>query len=181
MNWGKLFGRTEADEEEQYHDLTLTDLQNGYMVDYDLRTWEVTGRNTYDYDGEMSQEWQLQSADEVRFLERSMEDGKVCCTLTRRIDLAAIQEPVADEIGRNDDPPEQIHYQGEPYLGVESSSGLFREGGEGAGREFVVWTFEGGENQVLFITQWGQREFAAYAGEYVEEYQFTDILPRGEE
>jgi hypothetical protein len=34
---------------------------------------------------------------------------------------------------------------------------------------------------VLFISQWGPQDFTAYAGEYVEEYQFTDILPRAED
>ena len=179
MNWGRFFGRREA--EEPYHELTLADLQLGYLVDYDLRTWEVTGRNTYDYDGDLSEEWQLQSGDEVRFLERSVEDGQTLWTLTRRIDLTAIQEPVAAEITRNEDPPEEIHYQGERFTGVESSSGLFREGGDGPGREFIVWTFEGGTDGVLFLTQWGENDYVAYAGEYVKEYQFTDILPRGEE
>ena len=100
MNLRKLFGRDddEKEEEEYYQDLTLERMKVGYMVDYDLKTWEVTGCNSYDYDGFISREWELKSGDEVRLLERSEEDGKAEWTLTRRIQVQRIEEPVVDAI-----------------------------------------------------------------------------------
>ena len=77
----------------------------------------------------------------------------------------------------NEDPPETIRYSGKQYKGTESSAGLYRKNAEGEGREFVIWSFESGEGRLLYISQWGEREFSAYEGENVQEYQFTDILP----
>ena len=67
MNFRKLFGR-DKEEEEAYQDYTLDTMKKGYMVDYDLQTWVVTGYTTYDYDGFITQEWELRGGDEVRFL-----------------------------------------------------------------------------------------------------------------
>ena len=181
MGFKKWFGKEDDDQEESYLDLTLERMKVGYMVDYDLKTWEVIGCNTYDYDGFPTREWELRSGDEVCFLERGVEDGKVELTLTRRIQVNQIEEPVADTIIAEEDPPQEVHFDGRLYAAVESSAGLFREGGTGEEREFVNWSYEEGEDRVLFISQWGEREFAAYEGEYVEEYQFTDILPGAEE
>ncbi len=181
MGFKKWFGKEDDDQEESYLDLTLERMKAGYMVDYDLKTWEVIGCNTYDYDGFPTREWELRSGDEVRFLERGVEDGKVELTLTQKIHVNQIKESVADAIVSEEDPPQEVHFDGRSYEAVESSAGLFREGGDGEEREFVNWSYEAGEDRVLFISQWGERDFAAYEGEYVEEYQFTDILPGAEE
>jgi hypothetical protein len=128
-----------------------------------------------------NEEWVLRSGDDVRFLEGTEEDGRTRWTWTRSIDLTEIAEPVADFLVRGDDPPEEIHFEGMLYQGVESSAGLFLQNGEGPEREFIVWTYEADGERVLFISQWGERDFSAYQGSYVEEYQFTDILPKPEE
>ena len=57
----------------------------------------------------------------------------------------------------------------------------YRKGGDGAEREFVTWSFAAEDGLLLFINQRGDRDFSAYAGSAVEEYQFTDILPAGGE
>ena len=57
------------------------------------------------------------------------------------------------------------------------------DGGEsaaGSGEEFINWSYvDESEKQVLVIEQWGENEFAASAGEVVEPYQFSNILPGG--
>ncbi|MBW2366658.1 MAG: DUF4178 domain-containing protein, partial [Deltaproteobacteria bacterium] len=56
-------------------DLTLSDLKMGYMVDYDLKTWQVTAHNTYDWgDGDLTLEWQLKSHDDTIYLELESDD-----------------------------------------------------------------------------------------------------------
>ena len=44
----------------------------------------------------------------------------------------------------------------------------------------VSWTYcdNSGKN-VLFVTQYGERDFKFVVGEYVQEYQFMNILPSG--
>ena len=176
MGLRKWFGRG-GEEGETFEDYTLSAMKSGYMVDYDLRTWQVTAYQTYDYDGFVTTEWELVQGKEIRFLERSEDDGRIEWTFTQRIEINQIEEPVIDHIVTHEDPPETITYQGRSYHAVESSAGLMREQGEGEGVEFVSWSYEGEDDRLLFITQWGERDFKAYEGIYAEEYQFSDILP----
>ena len=176
----KWFGK-EQKEEEFITDYTLKMMKKGFLVDYDLETWEVIEYNAFDYDGYITQEWALQNGDDVRYLERGEEEGKAECTLTRRIEVQAIEEAVVDAIVQEEEPPELIHYEGRAYSGTESGAGHLREDGTGPGRPFVSWSFAGPDDRVLFLSQWGERDIAAYEGVYVEEYQFTDILPGSQE
>jgi hypothetical protein len=44
---------------------------------------------------------------------------------------------------------------------------------------FLYWEYESSDGtKVITVEQWGDTEFEASAGEYVEEYQFSNILPR---
>lgn len=181
MSLKRWFGRGGGEgEAEEYRDYTLETMKKGYLVDYDLKTWEVTGYATYDYDGSVAQEWELRGANEVWFLEREEDDGETEWTLTRKIQLGEIREDVAGAIEAQDDPPEELHFEDALYKAVESGAGLYRAGGDDPAREFVNWSYESGEDRVLFVSQWGERDFSAYAGTRVEEYQFTDILPGGQ-
>ncbi len=175
----KWFGGGEEEGEEPARtDYTLDTMQVGYLVDYDLKTWEVVGYHTCDYEGFETQEWELRCGDERRFLEKD-EDQLV---FTAKIGVRQIQENVADAISQDGDPPKQLHFQDRAYAAVESSAGEMREGGKGLGHDFVSWSYESADGKrVLFISQWGERDFRAYEGEYVEEYQFTDILPSPKE
>lgn len=175
----KWFGGGEGEEEEAPRtDYTLDAMQVGYLVDCDLKTWEVVGYNTCDYEGFETQEWELRCGDELRFLEK----GEDQWVLTTKIPLREIREEVAAAIANHGDPPEELHCLERTYKAVESSAGEFREGGKGLGREFVSWSYESADGErVLFVSQWGERDFRAYEGAYVEEYQFTDILPAPKE
>ena len=182
MGFKKWFGSSDDETAElAYVEYTLGIMQVGFLVDYDLKTWQVTGYGTYDYDGYETEEWELTADRQVHFLERGEEDGKQIWTLTRAIDLGEIEGDIAAAIIAADDPPEEVRFEGRTYEGTESSAGLYRKGGDGAEREFVTWSFAAEDGLLLFINQRGDRDFSAYAGSAVEEYQFTDILPAGRE
>jgi hypothetical protein len=182
----KWFGGDAEEERDGLADLRLETMRNGDLVDYDLKTWEVTGRSAYDYEGFPAQEWQLTSGNDVCFLERSEEDGKTEWILTRSIDVGDIQEDVTAALTADEDPPAVIHFQNRTYEATESSAGVQTDLADdgstvaGSGREFISWSYEGEERRVLFLAQWGEQRFTAYEGEQVEEYSFTDILPGGE-
>ena len=183
VSFKKLWRRDKEPEVDPLVDYTLDKMRIGFLVDYDLQTWEVTSITEYDYDGLETEEWQLASGDQVRFLERAAEDGKVEWTLTRRIPLRDVDGDVAGTILDEGEPPEQVWFEDVEYAAVESGSGSMVEttGDPGASeaREFVSWSYEGEGGRVLYVVQSGDRDFFAYEGEYVEEYQFTNILPAG--
>ena len=185
VNFRKWMGKND-ESEETLLELTLSTMKVGYLVDYDLNTWQVIGINDFDYDGYPAREWELRYGDEVRFLERGEDDGRVEWTLTRRVDLSDVDEDMAGIILDDGEPPEVVSYEDRRYLAVESSSGVQRrvesaggvdEDPDDEGHEFVSWSYGGKDGRVLFLVQRGERDFAAYEGAEVQEYQFTDILP----
>lgn len=189
VNFRKWLAKKES-EDTSYQDLTLELMTAGFLVDYDLETWEVIGVNVYDYDGFQAQEWELRCNNEMRFLERAEDDGQIEWTLTRRVPLGEVGGDVAGAILDGGDPPEVVTYKDRAYNAVESSTGIRRPFDDGGGEEeagdddeggeFVSWSYEGEDRRVLYVLQRGEREFVAYEGEYVEEYQFTEILPSPE-
>jgi hypothetical protein len=59
------------------------------------------------------------------------------------------------------------------------AGGHFYKDGTGPGQELLEWCFEDESGKkLLTIEQWGEDEFEAFIGEQVEEYQFSNILPR---
>ena len=74
MAWG--FGKKKKKEEfDPLQDLVLSKLKVGYFLDYDMKTWEVTEYNIYDWDdGDHSYEWELTSGNEVVYLELEDDD-----------------------------------------------------------------------------------------------------------
>ena len=96
------------------------------------------------------------------------------------VPFGSLGSGLKEHIQQHGDPPDEIEFEGMTYYLEETAGGHFLKGGQGAGREFLRWSFadESGK-KLLEIEQWGENDFEASAGEEVEEYQFTNILPRG--
>jgi len=170
--------KTAEPEIDPLKDLVLAKLRVGYLVDYDLKTWQVTAYNRYRFnDGATTEEWELTAGREKRYLELSQDDGDVWC-LARKVPIGALEGNVRNHIIEHDDPPDQVIHQGTTYYLDSSVGGKMFAGGGGAGQELIKWEFidEDDEN-FLTVEQWGETEFEASAGTYVEDYQFTNILP----
>ncbi|NOX36004.1 MAG: DUF4178 domain-containing protein [Calditrichaeota bacterium] len=174
-----FFKKKDKKEFDPLRDLTLEKLQVGYLVDYDMKTWEVTAHHRYDFgEGYTAEEWELTAGREKIYLEKS-EDDDVEWTVSRKIPLGAIQEDVRSYIIEHDDPPHQITYKGKTYYLDESGAGYFYEDGKEPPIGFVYWDFIDEEDEhFVTIEQWGETEFEAAFGYYVEPYQFSNILPR---
>ncbi|MCR4288737.1 MAG: DUF4178 domain-containing protein [Candidatus Scalindua sp.] len=176
MAW---FGKKKKKEEfDPLQDLVLSKLKVGYFLDYDMKTWEVTEYNTYDWDdGDHSYEWELTSGNEVVYLELE-DDDEPEWILAKKISLKSVGRGIRKHIQENDDPPNMINYEGVEYTIDEGSGGYFRKGGGKERIEFLYWDYyDLSEEKTLTIEQWGEDKFDASVGNYVEEYQFTNILP----
>ena len=173
----RLFGRKKkADEEpDPLADLVLEKLRVGYMLDYDLRTWQVTGYSRYRFAGrEDCEEWELTAGREQRYLE--LADG--AWSLSASIAIGDIAGDIRQHILDHDDPPERIIFEGTVYRLDASYAGHMLPGGDGAGRQVIRWEFvDEDETRFVGIEQWSETEFTAAAGSAVEDYQFTHILP----
>ena len=162
------------------HDLTLSKLKVGFLVDYNMKNWEVVGYNVYEYGrNDEAEEWCLRAEGALVFLER-YEDDEVEWSFAKKIRMSSIEENLAKHIGQFDEPPRKIHYQNKVFTLDEEDSGLYYEDGKAPGQEFISWTFlSDDEESFVSVEQWGENDFEAAAGFYVEEYEFTNILPGG--
>ena len=177
------FKKKEEEGVDPLSGLTLRGLKKGYFLDFDMKTWEVTAHNRYDYDGDWTDEWELTAADDVRYLELEVDDEETW-TLYRKVSVREIEEDVRSAIMEDADPPDTVTFEGAEYEAESSDAGHFHaNGGEstaGQGKEFVNWTYvDESESKVLVIEQWGEDDFAASAGEFVQTYMFSSILPGG--
>ncbi|MEW6264305.1 MAG: DUF4178 domain-containing protein [Thermodesulfobacteriota bacterium] len=160
-------------------DLTLANLKVGYLVDYDLKTWEVVAANYYDWgDGDISREWQIKSAEETCFLELEKDDEDDW-SLNRLLDFRRLGPRVRQHILDHGDPPGEINLDGVTYYLEEMAGGHFFKDGHGPGQPVLRWSYEdeAGE-KYLGLEQYGEDEFEAALGLPAKEYQFTNILPR---
>lgn len=166
------------EEIDPLKDLRLDKLKPGYMVDYDLKTWQVTAHHRYDYgDGYWGDEWELTSGREKIFLEREADD-EVEWSVSRLMPLGMIEPDVKKHIIEHEDPPNQIVVKGKTYYLDDSGPAYFLKNGGPERVGFIYWTFYDEEgDEFVTIEQWDEEEFEASHGVYVEEYQFTNILP----
>ncbi len=178
MVFKKWLDRKKAAGPDPIADLTPAKLKVGYYLDYDLKTWEVTGAHRYDWgDGDETFEWQLKSHDDTIYLEREPGDEDYW-SISRKIAVQRLGAAIIQHIKANEDPPEEIVYDGTSYFLEESAAGHFFQTEQSAGRELLRWDFiDDQEEKILSIEQWGENEFEAAVGIMVQEYQFTNILP----
>jgi hypothetical protein len=174
-----FFRKDKKKEPDPLKDLSLSELKVGYLLDYDLKTWEVTAYNYYDWGGgDISHEWQLRSGDEVVYLEKESGDEEEW-SLNRKIAFASLGSGLKEQIIENGDPPEEMVFEGTAFTMEEMAGGHFHQDGQGPGKELLRWSYEDDEGRrYLGVEQWGEEDFDATVGEPVEEYQFTNILPR---
>ena len=173
----RLFGKKKVDEEpDPLADLVLEKLKVGYLVDYDLRTWQVTGYSRYTFSGkdDSVEEWELTAAGEQRYLEWA--DGG--WSLSSKISIGAIDGDIRRHILDHDDPPARIVFKGTAYHLDASYAGRMFPDGKGSGEDVIRWEFlDEDETSFVGVEQWSETEFAAAAGFVVEDYQFDHILP----
>lgn len=179
MGWKDFFRKKDDKlEMDPLKDLILSNLDVGYLVDYDLKTWKVEACHYSDWGaGDITREWQLKSYDETIYLEKESDDEDSWC-VTWKIPIGRLGSHITDHIISHDDPPDRITFEGKVYHLEESGGGHFYPNSRGPRQEFLKWDYEdeSGESY-LSIIQWGEKDFEATLGKPVEEYQFANILP----
>lgn len=129
MNFKSLFKKPPDEPTlDPLHDLVLEKLRVGYLVDYDLKTWRVTAYNTYDFDGQRVDEWELSQDRELRYLERYEEDEEVW-SLATKVPVGMLGDAVRDRLYAQEEPPGELVYRDRAYYLYDAAAGYFREGG----------------------------------------------------
>jgi len=173
-----LFGSDDAPEasEQPVDDPSLSQLRTGYMLDYEMRTWEVTRHAKYDYDGWPADEWTLETGDDLLFLEYEYDDGDVFL-LSEPVDMTAVTvdgEPFRAVV-RDEEPPTTVTYDDADYVLAEE--GPASRTVDDRTNELYYWVYEG-EDGFVALERYGSSDWNVYAGREVEPYEFDNILPR---
>jgi hypothetical protein len=175
---GKMMKEKATTELDPLADLVLGKLRVGYLVDYDLETWQVTAHNRYKFDEvDEVDEWELTAGREKRFLERSENDG-VHWALAKKVAFGKLGSAVRSHILEHEEAPDEVVLDGTTYYLDESAAGNFYADGKSDGDPLIKWEFvDDDEKGFLTIEQWSESKLEAATSIHVEEYQFTSILP----
>ena len=173
-----FFKKKKKDEFDPLKDAIIKNLKVGWVVDFDMKTWQVAAHHKYDWGGgSITDEWELQSGTEMIFLQYEPEDGG-SFSISKRIPIGKIEGDIKAYLKEHDDGPSQIKYEGTPYYLDEDGGALFLENGDGPEQEFIFWEYiDDSEDKFISIEQWGDNEYEAHEGKVVQEYHFENILP----
>jgi len=178
-----MFDFFKKKKEEPSYDITnitLKDLDFGFILDYDMKSWVVKEVYEYDWgDNNYSKEYKIDSGDEVGFLSIE-DDSELNISLTKAIKIRKIDEDIIEEVLKNERAPNKIHYEGVTYYLDSDSAGYCRDLGKETEdwEELFSWEYlDENEEKIISITQWDERTFEAYAGIVLEPYKFSNIIP----
>ena len=174
----RLFGRKKSaeDEPDPLADFVLAKLKVGYLVDYDLQTWRVTGYSRYRFSGiDDIEEWELTAGT------ASSATWSAPATPGRsrtRSPSATSPATCGGTSSTTRIRPRPSSSRGAAYRLDASYAGHLLPDGNGAPEPVIRWEFvDEAETGFVGVEQWGETEFTAAAGSVVEDYQFTHILP----
>ncbi len=174
-----MFNFFKKKKEPDYDPLNvqITDLNVGFIFDYDLSQWEVKEAYTYDWgDNFFTKEYKISDGEKTLFLSVE-EDDELDLSISEKIRLSSLDEDIEHEITNHDRPPKTIHYNGVLFKREEESPGYFNDGGEDW-VEMISWDYyNDDESKVLTIEQWGDRTFEASLGKTIESYEISNITP----
>lgn len=161
-------------------DIKIQDLDVGFVFEYDLSTWEVQAVYEYDWgDNYFTHEFKINNGAETFFLSLE-EDDEVILSLSNKIKVKALGEEVLQKLMSTQKPPEKITYEGSEYQLEEEAPGYFNDLAKDkeTWEEFVAWDYsdQSGE-KIITIEQWGEKEFEASAGKYIQTHEISNILP----
>ena len=170
------FGWFGKKKEEARIDFSVKDLKEGFLLDYDMKTWQVSGHHRYVWeDGSTTIEWILNSADDTLFLEASEDNLWIVSRTYPRSQLDNMVYEYIEEYGKA---PTTVQWKGVGYHLDEDSAAEFFANGEGPAKPLMTFDYEDeDEDHILTIEQWDDHSFTVSHGVYEEEYRFTNILP----
>lgn len=175
-----FFKKKSPKPEYDVTNIEVIDLTVGFIFDYDLSTWEVQETYEYDWGNEcFSFEFKISDGNRVLYLSLEDDDG-VCLSVTEKIGIRVIGEDIPEFISENQKPPSKITYNGTSYFLDCESPGYFQKQGATEWSELVSWNYEDKQEEaILCIERWGDFEFDAAIGKYIEEYEISNIMPKG--
>lgn len=177
-----LFDRFSKKKEAHYDstNITVHDLDVGFIFEYNMDTWEVKGIYEYDWgDNYFTREFKIDNGSETLFLSLE-DDDELILSVSNKIKVRKLGEEVFDQLMSTKNPPSKINFEGREYFLDKRAPGYFHDinGNPENWVEFISWDFEDdSEEYLITIEQWSENEFEASTGRYIKEFEISNILP----
>lgn len=176
-----IFDLFKKKKEETHYDPTnikVTDLENGYLLDYDLETWTVKKMSEYDWgNNHFSREFLIESGGKTRYLNID-EDDTLVISLFEKIKYRKLGSFITNYFKEHQKFPEQITYESVIYYFDEESPGYYRDVDAENWEELIAFEYSNDEETMfLTIEQWDENEFEASIGIKLKSFEISNILP----
>ncbi|MBI9057734.1 DUF4178 domain-containing protein [Labilibaculum sp. DW002] len=160
--------------------IRVTDLDVGFVFEYDLESWEVQASYEYDWgDNYFSKEYKINNGTRTLYLAVE-DDDEISLSISDKIKVRELGENVLNDLMNLQKAPTTLIYKDTKYFFEKESPGYFNDTARGEEWvEFISWDFEdeSGEN-IITIEQWDEKEFEASAGKAIKEFEISNILPK---
>jgi hypothetical protein len=156
----------------------IRDLRPGFFVDYNFKTFEITGGFEYSMKDYSFKTMKLDSSNEVVWL--LIENG-TDTFLMETVPLASIDGNLQNLMSNFGKPPAQITYKDNVYSIDNQSDGRFRDLQKNAmdWSRSSCWKYRSGDgNMRLYAIQKGQSTFDGIAAIMVSAGEFSNFLPK---
>ena len=173
-----FFRKKDAEPAYDVSNITVADLQIGFIFEYDLSTWEVQEAFQYDWGNEyFTSEFKISDGNRMLFLSIE-DDDEVFLSITEKIKIRLLGEDLPEFIAKNEKAPNKITYEGKDYFMESESPGYFNEQGSDEWSELISWNYEDKAGEaIICIERWGDFDFEAAIGKNIKEYEISNILP----
>lgn len=174
-----FFKKKEKAPKYDVTNLKITDLDQGFIFDYNMKSWQV--KEVYQYDwgkNNFSKEYKIDSGDEVMFLE--VEEGtELSLTVMKPIKIQKLGANIIDKTIKKERPPKTLRLEDMDYYLDTDCAGYFNDitSGSEEWEELISWTYYDDSDKVISITQWGEREFEASVGKSIKPFEISNIIP----
>lgn len=170
-----LFGKKKEEEAPIKIDRTVHDLEVGYILDYDLESWEVLASYTYRYKGHVAKEYKIRSSNETRFLNVS-DSNSLLLSISKEANINNVDASLRSSV-LNNQPLARIDLGGVVYTLKEASKGQFTDDRLQDWASFASWEYvNSSTNQFIYVSRWEDGSVECFVGEYLKEFQISNIL-----
>ena len=175
-----LFERFKKEKtEKDVTNMKVTDLDKGFIFEYDLKTWIVEEVYKYDWGDEFfSYEYKVSCENETKFLSVE-EDDEVELIMSEKATIRKIHEDLPELLAA-ENAPKKLSFDGKEYFLEEESPGYFSNQTKDKDNwvEFICWDYiSEDEKHVISVEQWGENEFEASTGIVLKEIDISNIIP----
>ena len=161
--------------------LSIVNIKAGYLVDFDLTTWETVQEWQYDWDnGNSGKEFRLVNEKETLHLYMRNEGTQLHTILGRKVNIFSIDRELEDEIQTNSRPPSVLNYQEIDYFRENTKTGWRHElSSKTSANKLTIWEYFD-ETMTFFmrIEQIENQTYKATVGEVISPFEFSNVLPK---